>query len=438
MDNEWKDKLRERFSDYSAPEPEGLWEGIERGIAGKPRRKMLPVWLLSGAAAAAAVALAVLLPSRKEEPAPESTDRYVHAVAVDDSDTELAEVSEDTVPGAALAEEPGSAPIAAASRRPLLAEAEPVATVPVSDETVPDAVNPSMLDSDRPSRPGRESEKEEMPEQAGHDEVNQAGHDSERPTRSDRESTKEEAGHRRAFSVGAYGNGGQGATEQSTGYGMYNTAAYSFTRGIYNNGGNENNFDGGKVSDGQMYGLVNMLSGNQASTYEARHGAPVRTGVSLAWELLPHLSLVSGLSWTSLQSTFTESAVGMKTVCRQNLGYLGVPLRLEAGFEPMQRLRLYVGAGGMVEKGLLASTKTESYIGDHLEDIVKGHPGTGGLLWSVGVSAGAEYSLSKRIALYVAPGLEHHFDNGAPVESAYTEKPLQWNVDLGVRFRFGE
>ena len=40
MDNEWKNSLRERFSDYSAPEPEGLWEGIEQGIAGKPRRKI--------------------------------------------------------------------------------------------------------------------------------------------------------------------------------------------------------------------------------------------------------------------------------------------------------------------------------------------------------------------------------------------------------------
>ena len=37
MDNEWKNSLRERFSDYASPEPEGLWEGIEQGMAGKPR-----------------------------------------------------------------------------------------------------------------------------------------------------------------------------------------------------------------------------------------------------------------------------------------------------------------------------------------------------------------------------------------------------------------
>ena len=65
MDNEWKNSLRERFSDYASPEPEGLWEGIEQGMAGKPRRKMLPVWIVSGLAAAAAVALAVFLHPEK-------------------------------------------------------------------------------------------------------------------------------------------------------------------------------------------------------------------------------------------------------------------------------------------------------------------------------------------------------------------------------------
>ena len=44
MDNAWKDKLRERFSDYSSPEPEGLWEGIEQGLSGKKRNRLAPVW----------------------------------------------------------------------------------------------------------------------------------------------------------------------------------------------------------------------------------------------------------------------------------------------------------------------------------------------------------------------------------------------------------
>ena len=91
-------------------------------------------------------------------------------------------------------------------------------------------------------------------------------------------------------------------------------------------------------------------------------------------------------------------------------------------------------ADAMVEKGLLAHSVTSSYIGDYLEDTVVRRPDTGGLLWSVGASAGAEYRFNRIFSLYCAPGIEYHFDNGSEVKSAYTEKPLHWNVSLGVRF----
>ena len=86
---------------------------------------------------------------------------------------------------------------------------------------------------------------------------------------------------------------------------------------------------------------------------------------------------------------------------------------------------------------LMASSRTESYFGDHMVDAVTDHPDTGGLLWSVGATTGAEYRFSPSFGLYFTPGVEYHFDNGAEVRSAYTEKPLHWNVNLGVRFHFG-
>ena len=58
-------------------------------------------------------------------------------------------------------------------------------------------------------------------------------------------------------------------------------------------------------------------------------------------------------------------------------------------------------------------------------------------LAALGAEAGAEYRLGKVFGVYVAPGVEYHFDNGAEARSAYTEKPLHWNVALGVRFNFG-
>ena len=431
MDNEWKNSLRERFSDYASPEPEGLWEGIEQGMAGKPRRKMLPVWIVSGLAAAAAVALAVFLHPEKTL---ETPDLQKQATLAESVQAEPVVVDTAATSSPALAAPASkSDPFAVVSRQTLLAEAEPVESVPVSEETVPDAVNDpqSRLDKQRHSRLDRESaveqeisvaekkEVSEMPDRVGHDD--QVGQAGQVPS-SDRIPAK----NRKRFSIGAYGNGGQASSEQMQGYGMNRTGEYLGTRATGSNVKND------------VSGLMRTLASNRASSFEAHHAAPLRVGVTAAWELTPHLNLVSGLNWTYLNSEFEETASPIRTVVGQDLGYLGVPLRLETAFNVWKGLWLSAGAGGMVEKGLLSSSSTNTWVDGQMAETIKNpKPDTGGLLWSVGATAGAEYRFSPSLGLYFTPGIEYHFDNGAEVRSAYTEKPLHWNVNLGVRFHFG-
>ena len=442
MDNEWKNSLRERFSDYASPEPEGLWEGIEQGMAGKPRRKMLPVWIASGLAAAAAVALGVFLHPEKTLETPDLQKQATLAESVQ-AEPVVVDTSATSSPALTITSSPAatgdlkavpaskSVPFAVASRQTLLAEAEPAASVPVPEETVPDAVD------DRHSRLDRESvveqeisvaEKKEvsvMPDLVGHD---------DQVERDDRGALTAQvpaseiipASKRKRFSIGAYGNGGQASKEQLQGYGMNRTGEYLGTRATGSNVKND------------VGGLMRTLASNRASSFEAHHSAPLRVGVTAAWELTPHLNLVSGLNWTYLNSEFEETANPIRTVVGQDLGYLGVPLRLETAFNVWKGLWLSAGAGGMVEKGLLSSSWTNTWIDGQMAETVKNSkPDTGGLLWSVGATAGAEYRFSPSFGLYFTPGVEYHFDNGAEVRSAYTEKPLHWNVNLGVRFHFG-
>ena len=549
MDNEWKNSLRERFSDYSAPEPEGLWEGIEQGMAEKSRRKLLPVWLVSGAAVAAAVALVVFLHPDKKEESPVAFDVVSHNTVVSDviPDTSVPiPTSDETIPDAvhkivphtevpAVPSGPVNGIIVDKNGEPIVGVAilmrsnhnrgttnysdgrfsldVPVGTelevsalgyLPVTvsaragmrivleeDEELPDEIVLACYGSD-PSKPASTKndfvENKEAPSSIdarvygtvvdsegnpvvgasvipervysaqgamtdaegrfyldvppgtpliidciGYKSVSVSSGSGIRVVLEDDDTVLEErvvigygAGGRGGFSVGAYRFGGQEASEQSQGFGL------SRSKGLYRARSNGD----GKKQDTES--LLEMLSSNKASSYEAHHSAPVRVGVTFAWEMTPHLSLTSGLNWTSLSSTFEESTSRMRYYTQQNLGYLGVPLRLEAGFQPWKGLRLYAGAGGMVEKGLMAHSVTSSYIGDFLEDAVRTHPDTGGLLWSVGASAGAEYRFNRVFGLYLAPGIEYHFDNGSEVKSAYTEKPLHWNVALGVRFNFGK
>ena len=421
MDNAWKDKLRERFSDYSSPEPEGLWEGIEQGLSGKKRNRLAPVWwTASGLAAAAAVALAVFLHPEKKLTAPLSLpepDLTVSVVPADTSSSAASVLLADALPTTE------TTPIDKKSESTVnkvinrKSEQEPEVTVPATEQSFEPEIQPQEEPEKKPTEAivtTTTVEPEPEPEQ-------------DEPVTVPEE-TPDPASRRSAVSIGVYGEGGQTTGDNSQGIGMSGMDAY-MTRSA----GGHGTSDAGSI--------MRILTSNRASTFEAHHSAPLRTGITVGYGLTNHLSLVSGLTWTYLNSefNFSEDAGPIGNLTTQELGYLGIPLRLEAGTNLWKGIWLHAGVGGMVEKGLMASSRTRTLLeGQQLEWKDNPAPDTGGLLWSVGASAGAEFRYGPVFGLYVSPGIEYHFDNGSPVRSAYTEKPLNWTVNIGLRFHLGK
>lgn len=413
MDNAWKEKLRERFSDYSTPEPEGLWEGIEQGLSGKKRSRLVPVWwTASGLAAAAAAALIVFLH-------PESTD----PLSLPEPDLTVSIVPADTAFSPAsvlLADADVITETFTADKNIQIAIKEVIAA---SKKQEPELYVPTAAEAIEPEIQTQEEPGKEPAEEIVVTATVEAAPD--RPV-TIQEETPDPVTRRGTVSIGLYGEGGQTSGANSQGIGMNGTAAY-MTRSA----------DGGNSSDAGS--IMRMLTSNRASTFEARHAAPLRTGITVGYGLTDHLSLVSGLTWTYLNSDFSEKAGSIGSLTAQDLGYLGIPLRLEAGTNLWKGIWLHAGIGGMVEKGLMASSRTRTLLeGQQLEWKDNPAPDTGGLLWSVGASAGAEFRYGPVFGLYVSPGIEYHFDNGSSVRSAYTEKPLHWTVNIGVRFHIGK
>lgn len=413
MDNAWKEKLRERFSDYSTPEPEGLWEGIEQGLSGKKRSRLVPVWwTASGLAAAAAAALIVFL--HPESTAPLSLPEPDLTVSVVPADTASSPAS------VLLADAEVITGISTADKNIQIAIKEVIAS---SKKQEPELFVPTAAEAIEPEIQTQEEPGKEPAEEIAVTATVESAPD--RPV-TIQEETPDPVTRRGTVSISLYGEGGQTSGANSQGIGMNGTAAY-MTRSA----------DGGNSSDAGS--IMRMLTSNRASTFEARHAAPLRTGITVGYGLTDHLSLVSGLTWTYLNSDFSEKAGSIGSLTAQDLGYLGIPLRLEAGTNLWKGIWLHAGIGGMVEKGLMASSRTRTLLeGQQLEWKDNPAPDTGGLLWSVGASAGAEFRYGPVFGLYVSPGIEYHFDNGSSVRSAYTEKPLHWTVNIGVRFHIGK
>ena len=56
------------------------------------------------------------------------------------------------------------------------------------------------------------------------------------------------------------------------------------------------------------------------------------------------------------------------------------------------------------------------------------------LQWSVTAAAGAQVNFTSRFGLYLEPGIAYYFDDYSGVETIRKEHPINFNLQLGLRF----
>lgn len=158
---------------------------------------------------------------------------------------------------------------------------------------------------------------------------------------------------------------------------------------------------------------------------KAKHYQPIRVGVSVRVPVGHRWSLQAGVNYAYLKSEFKDVVRPKDVVGTQTLHYLGVPVSVSYDVWNTRRFNVYATAGGEVEQ--LVKGTYRSGAGD---ERVKEHSP----VMSVNAAAGAAFKLSQSISLYAEPGLSYHFKNGSGVESAYTDRPLGFSLNVGLRW----
>ena len=74
---------------------------------------------------------------------------------------------------------------------------------------------------------------------------------------------------------------------------------------------------------------------------------------------------------------------------------------------------------------------SQETIGKGSEESVSIRP----LQFSVSGAIGAEFNLSRQFSIYAEPGLGYYFDNGSKISTYYQDKPLNFNLNVGLRFQ---
>lgn len=185
------------------------------------------------------------------------------------------------------------------------------------------------------------------------------------------------------------------------------------------------------------------------SEFELEHKQPVSFGVTVSKQIIPRLSLETGLVYTRLSSKVKSNSV-FNIDETQTFDYLGVPLSLNYTLYELGKAKFYISAGGMIQKDISGKYisnmdySISALDGNVLADdifytepyYIKRKIKQSNPQFSIYTTLGVSYPIYRKLYLYGTIGGVYYFDAGNRYRTIYSDKKTQLNLNLGVKFDF--
>lgn len=427
MKTNWQKDIHDRLGSYEKDAPEGLWEGISRRmpklndggmLTDKPQRTAkFRMWRVAGVAAAASVALVIgysFLGNDVQDNIniPTNTTKHPNMLASSQKPigNEPTGVCADQATHSAddlLSEQPTLAK--ASTEQPTLANA--------STET-----NVKEISSKKENSKEENKQAEVKPEKREDNRMLRKNQDDALLAYNDvtERSGSTDAPSRWSVSTGAMG--GLGASGTTTAYGDYLVLSCP---------------GGADTKDSPMLDMSSVNRDVEQKT-EYDHHLPIRIGLSVAYALTDRLSISSGLTYTRLSSDIKDASRESKYIGEQRLHYVGIPVNVSYKVASFRWLGLYGTAGVLAEK-CVSGTTDEGYVENNTMKYTNTHDiSSKPLQMSVNAGVGIQFDFIDNVGIYAEPGLSYYFDDGSALQTIYKEKPLNFNLNVGVRFKLGK
>lgn len=414
MKTNWQKDIHDRLGSYEKDAPEGLWEGISRRmpklndggmLTDKPQRTAkFRMWRVAGVAVAASVALVIgynFLGNDVQDNINIPTNTTNHHNMLASSQKPIG-----NEPTGVCAEQATHSADDLLSEQPKLAKA--------STETDVKEIG---------------SKKENSKEENGQTEVKPEKREDNRMLRKNQDdallayndvterSGSTDAPSRWSVSTGAMG--GLGASGTTTAYGDYLVLSCP---GVMD------------TKDSPMLDMSSVNRDEETKT-EYEHHLPIRIGLSVAYALTDRLSISSGLTYTRLSSDIKDASRESKYIGEQRLHYVGIPVNVSYKVASSRWISLYGTAGVLAEK-CVSGTTDEGYVENNTMKYTNTHDiSSKPLQMSVNAGVGIQFDFIDNVGIYAEPGLSYYFDDGSALQTIYKEKPLNFNLNVGVRFK---
>lgn len=432
MKTNWQKDIHDRLGSYEKDAPEGLWEGISRKmpklndggmLTHKPQHNAaFRMWRVAGVAAAASVALVIgysFLGNDTKDNINIATNTTNHHNMLASSQkpigneptgvcAEQATHSADNL----LAEQPTSAK--ASTEQPTLAKA--------SADTDVKVISSKEEDSKKEENGKENGQAEVKPEKREDSRVLPKSQNDALLAYNDVMERRGSVDAPSRWTVSTGAMGGLGATSTTTAYGDYLVLA---SPGVMD------------AKDSPMLDM-NTVNRDVEQKTEYEHHLPIRIGLSVAYALTDRLSIGTGLTYTRLSSDIKDASMESNYSGEQRLHYVGIPVNVSYKVASSRWISLYGTAGVLAEK-CVSGTTDEGYVVNNTVQQTNTHDiSTKPLQMSVNAGVGIQFNVHDNVGIYAEPGLSYYFDDGSALQTIYKEKPLNFNLNVGVRFKLSK
>lgn len=427
MKTNWQKDIHDRLGSYEKDAPEGLWEGISRELpklndgdmlTHKPQRTAkFRLWRVAGVAAAASVALVIgysFLGNSAKDNINIATNTPKHPNMLASNKKPLG-----NEPTGVCADQATHSADDLLSEQPKLANASTEQPTLASASMEPDVKEISSKEENR-----KEENKQTETKPAKREDSYVLPHNPDNNLLAFNDMTErrgdEDAPSRWSVSTGAMG--GLGASGTTTAYGDHLVLS---SPGVAD------------TKDSPMLDM-NTINRDIETKTKYDHHLPIRIGLSVAYALTDRLSISSGLTYTRLSSDIKDTSRESKYIGEQRLHYVGIPVNVSYKVASSRWISLYGTAGVLAEK-CVSGTTDEGYVENNTMKYTNTQDiSSKPLQMSVNAGVGIQFDFIDNVGIYAEPGLSYYFDDGSALQTIYKEKPLNFNLNVGVRFKLSK
>lgn len=435
MKQDWTDTLKQKMAGYEERPSDELWAALsEKAGLQESRRKVIPVWFW-GLSAAAALMAGIFVVTKVNDKSVNALGGITADVAVSETvDAEVSEPIDAAVPESVertLAEDLAEVK-ARKAKSALIAEAVPVESrvgAGVVEDSAESADTFVLENQDVDAVPVESSVSAVAEDVTSVNKEEQAAMSWDeylKETPSEKARAKRSGG----FSAGIMAGGAVGGNT----FGSKPTAMVMGANPLAAGVTKTDWIDKDSKASAIVY--------NQPEVQEEySHKIPVKVGLTARYNITGRLGVETGLTYSILSSSVKigNSETGKNwSTGSQTLHYIGIPLNISFNILNSRYVNIYVTGGGMMEKSISGSIKTDEYVDGKFARTLTAKISPKGLQWSVNAAAGVQANILPQLGFFVEPGVSHHFKNGSRVRSIYTDKPTDFSLGFGLRYSFGK